>query len=272
MAADVSSLVRVLSGYKDDQHGTKMGNDSTAAEKSTALITRDLLGGSISSSSSSSSSKLVSDAQELDLDLQVPSGWEKRLDLKSGKVYLQRCNATNSSFEQNRHYQTNPTVPKLQDLNFPASPSKTPLNLFDDTSLELKLVSHSSPSPPSTSPNYQSVCTLDKVKSALERAEKEPSAVAAAAAKRRSSSTTATTLWKSASSPSYSSSSSSMKEAQEEECHDEKMMHSSPFAAGCPGCLSYVLIMKNNPKCPRCNSVIPLPLMKKPRIDLNMTI
>ena len=84
MAADVSSLVRVLSGYKDDQHGTKMGNDSTAAEKSTALITRDLLGGSISSSSSSSSSKLVSDAQELDLDLQVPSGWEKRLDLKVG--------------------------------------------------------------------------------------------------------------------------------------------------------------------------------------------
>lgn len=82
MAADVSSLVRVLSGYKDDQRGTTtMGNDSTA-EKSTALITRDLLGGS--SSSSSSSSKLVSDAQELDLDLQVPSGWEKRLDLKVG--------------------------------------------------------------------------------------------------------------------------------------------------------------------------------------------
>lgn len=66
MAADVSSLVRVLNGYKDDH-----GHDS---DKSTALITRDLLGGS--------PSKFVSDAQELDLDLQVPCGWEKRLDLK----------------------------------------------------------------------------------------------------------------------------------------------------------------------------------------------
>ena len=44
------------------------------------------------------------------------------------------------------------------------------------------------------------------------------------------------------------------------------------MAAGCPGCLSYVLVMKNNPKCPRCSSVVPLPLMKKPRIDLNISI
>lgn len=173
--------------------------------------------------------------------------------LQSGKVYLQRCNSPVSDHHKNH---TNQTVPKLQDLNFPPSPSsKAPLNLFDDGNLELKLVSSSS-----SPSNYQSVCTLDKVKSALERAEKEP-------VKRRSSS-----MWKSSlsSSPSYSSSSSSMKETQEEE-HEEKLM-SSPFAAGCPGCLSYVLIMKNNPKCPRCNSVIPLPMMKKPRIDLNMTI
>ena len=76
MAADVSSLVRVLSGYsKDDQHGASaIGGD--AEKKSSALITRDLLGGA------GSPAKLVSDAQELDLDLQVPCGWEKRLDLK----------------------------------------------------------------------------------------------------------------------------------------------------------------------------------------------
>lgn len=78
MAAEVSSLVRVLNGYnKEDQHRT-VGNDSSG-EKSMAPITRDLLGGS--SSSTSSSSKLV-ESQELDLDLQVPNGWEKRLDLK----------------------------------------------------------------------------------------------------------------------------------------------------------------------------------------------
>jgi hypothetical protein len=93
MAADVSALVRVLNGYsKEDQHRA-VGNDSSC-EKSTALITRDLLGGS----SSSSTSKLV-ESQELDLDLQVPNGWEKRLDLKvrpfshlglflSGKILL----------------------------------------------------------------------------------------------------------------------------------------------------------------------------------------
>ncbi|XP_068321837.1 uncharacterized protein [Pyrus communis] len=246
MAAEVSSLFRVLSGYSDDQH-LSVGSGSSG-EKSTALITRDLLGGS-----GSSPSTLPNDSQELDLDLQVPNGWEKRLDLKSGKVYLQRCSAQNSHSISYQNDQTNPTVPKMQDLNFPPSPSsKIPLNLFDDTStnLDLKLVS-SSP-PPSCS--NQGLCTLDKVKSALERAEKEP-------IKRRSSS-----MLKS-SSPTYSSSSSSIKETQEEDSEDKQF--ASPFAAGCPGCLSYVLIMRNNPKCPRCNSVVPLPTVKKPRIDLN---
>ncbi|KAI4323216.1 hypothetical protein L6164_022840 [Bauhinia variegata] len=247
MAADVSSLFRVLSGggYKEEQHRS-VGNESSS-EKSTALITRDLLGGS---------SRFV-ESQELDLDLQVPSGWEKRLDLKSGKVYIQRCNSTSSASLSEKQQMNNPTGSKLQDLNFPPSTSKVALNLFDENHLDLKLVSSSLPSS-----NYQSVCTLDKVKSALERAEKEP-------IKKRSS------FWKSSSSfssasPSYSSSSSSMRETQEEES-EEKML-SSPMAAGCPGCLSYVLIMKNNPKCPRCNSIVPLPLMKKPRIDLNISI
>lgn len=72
MAAEVSSLIRVLggggNGYKDEQHRT-VGNEPHG-EKSTALITRDLLGGS------------GNESQELDLDLQVPTGWEKRLDLQ----------------------------------------------------------------------------------------------------------------------------------------------------------------------------------------------
>ena len=179
--------------------------------------------------------------------------------LQSGKVYLQRSSAVSISDHQSH---SNPTVPMMQDLNlnFPPSPtSKTPLKLFDDTStsLELKLVSSSSPPPQQPSScNFQSLCTLDKVKSALERAEREP-------IKKR-----ATSLWKSSlsSSPSYSSSLSSIKETQEEDSE-----FSSPFAAGCPGCLSYVLIMRNNPKCPRCNSVIPMPMSKKSRIDLNRT-
>lgn len=165
---------------------------------------------------------------------------------------MQRCNSTNSSSSTDgSKHQTNQTVPKLQDLNFP--PSKPLLNLFDESNLELKLVSSSA------SNNYQSVCTLDKVKFALKRAEKEP-------IKKRSSS-----LWKSSLSPSYSSSSSSIKDSQEGE-GDQEMFIASPVAAGCPGCLSYVLIMKHNPKCPRCNTLVPMPAAKKPRIDLNMWI
>ena len=171
--------------------------------------------------------------------------------MQSGKVYLQRFNTPNSPAISDHKHQINQTVPKLQDLNFPPSPSKITLNLFEETPMDFKLVSSS----PSSSNNYQSVCTLDKVKSALERAEKEP-------LKKRAS------FGKSSSSPSYSSSSSSIREPQEEDYEDELL--SSPIAAGCPGCLSYVLITKNNPKCPRCSSVVPLPMMKKPRIDLNI--
>lgn len=255
MAADVSSLLRILSGYKDDR---TVANE-TVAGKSTALITRDLLGGGVEASAKD-------EPQELDLDLRVPTGWEKRLDLKSGKVYLQRCNSSNSvspspspspSSSSDLRQQTNQTVAKLQDLNFPPSPSKMKLNLFDESDLELKLVSSLSiakTTSSSSTTKYQSVCTLDKVKYALERAEKGPM-------KKRSS------LWKSPLSPSYSSSSSSIREEENEE-----NPVSEPVAAGCPGCLSYVLILKNNPKCPRCNSVVPVPTVKKPRLDLNISI
>ncbi|KAA8527181.1 hypothetical protein F0562_008590 [Nyssa sinensis] len=237
MAAYVSSLVRITNGYKDDQQV----NESSGGGKSTVLITRDLLGGCC-----------MLDSRELDLDLQVPTGWEKRLDLKSGKVYLQRCNSPNTPSSSDYKHQSNQPIPKLQDLNFPPS-LKQPLNLFNDTSLDLKLIPSSSPS--SSSDNYQSVCTLDKVKSALERAEKET-------IKKRSMS-----MAKSSSSPSNSSSS-----IREIEMDYEEESFSS-FAAGCPSCLLYVLILKNNPKCPRCNTIVPSPMaMKKPRIDLNISI
>lgn len=62
MAAEVSCMVRSLI------------NGGDAKESPTAPITRDFLAG-----------YCTLDSQELDLDLQVPSGWEKRLDLK---VYI----------------------------------------------------------------------------------------------------------------------------------------------------------------------------------------
>ncbi|GMH10669.1 hypothetical protein Nepgr_012510 [Nepenthes gracilis] len=214
--------------------------------KSSALITRDFLGGGAGIES-----------KELDLDLHVPSGWEKRLDLKSGKVYIQRCSPSTSS-DQKSH--TNQASPRLQDLNFPPQ-SKPTLNLFEETSLDLKLMS------PSSSNNYQSVCTLDKVKSALDRAERESS-------KKRS-----TPSILSASSPSNSSS-MSVKEMDDDDVKLPCKLSSLPsdenglmVAVACPLCLLYVLILKNNPKCPKCNSTIQLPVIaKKPRIDLNISI
>ncbi|OIW21131.1 hypothetical protein TanjilG_29787 [Lupinus angustifolius] len=249
MAAEVSSLLRVMDGgYKEDidNKHRMVGNESNSVS-STALITRDLLGGSNSI-----------ETQDLNLDLQVPLGWEKRLDLKSGKMSIQRCNSSSSSPSMSENkLNMNEAGPKLDDLNFPPSSSKVPLNLFDETTLDLKLFSSSLPSS-----NFQSVCTLDKVKSALERAKKEPI--------RKKRSLMKSTLFSSPSA-SYSSSSFSIRETLEEES-DEKVL-SSPMAVGCPGCLSYVLITKNNnPECPKCNSVVTLPLMKKPRIDLNITI
>ncbi|KAL0398988.1 UNVERIFIED_CONTAM: hypothetical protein Sradi_2242100 [Sesamum radiatum] len=236
MAADVSSLVRLMNGADT--------NESASSGKSTAPITRDLLGGCC-----------TLDSKELDLDLQVPCGWEKRLDLNSGKVYLQRCNSSNSSSSTSENkQQSSKAAAKFQDLNFPPT-SKQTLNLFDEASLDLKLVSLSSSSPSSSV--YQSVCTLDKVKSALERAEKET-------VRKRS-------ISMSKSSSPLSNSSSSIKDSCD--LDQEEKSSSAAFAAGCPSCLLYVLITKSNPKCPRCNSNVPLPVAaKKPRIDLNISI
>ncbi|KAK2634307.1 hypothetical protein Ddye_029099 [Dipteronia dyeriana] len=108
-----------------------------------------------------------------------------------------------------------------QDLNHPPE-------ILIEKSLDLKLEESSRSW---SNSKYESVCTLEKVKNALQRdAEKE---------RKRSSS-------------SVSASASSM------------------FAAACPACLLYVVTLKTNPKCPRCNSTVSSSLLfKKPKFDLN---
>lgn len=178
---------------------------------------------------------------------------------QSGKVYLQRCNSSNSSSSnsENKPQVSCKTLTKFQDLNFPPT-SKQTLNLFDELTLELKLVSSASTSPPSSS--YPSICTLDKVKSALERAEKETVI-------RKRSMSMSMSMSKSCSPRSNSSSSIQDRDFD----HEER--YSGSFAAGCPSCLLYVLILKSNPRCPRCNCEVPVPVaVKKPRIDLNMCL
>ncbi|KAK9684111.1 hypothetical protein RND81_10G187100 [Saponaria officinalis] len=208
------------------------------------LITRDFLG--VSSD--------IIESQELDLDLHVPFGWEKRLDLKSGKVYIQRSNPAINTVPNQRTI-TNQTPSKLQNLT-----TKNPtLNLLEQPSLDLKLVSNSSPS------SYTSVCTLDKVKSALDRAERSSPSSSTSSSRKR---------WMS---PSPSNSSSlSIKETEDEV---EKVSLSGTggllVAAACPVCFLYVLMSKTDPKCPKCNSIVQLNGImstKKPKIDLNIAI
>ncbi|XP_052306099.1 uncharacterized protein LOC18095814 isoform X2 [Populus trichocarpa] len=133
MAADVSSMV----------------NSSSNSE---ILITKDLLGGF---------SKVSN--KDLDLELQVTKTWDVPLNLKSaGKVYSQRCNSVSSplpSLNNTKHHKQRTTQEsEVQDSKSP------PLRFLEESCLELKLVPSS---------HCESVCTHDKVKSALQRAERE---------------------------------------------------------------------------------------------------
>ncbi|KAJ6417467.1 hypothetical protein OIU84_003231 [Salix udensis] len=205
MAADVSSMVNSTSN-------------------SEILITKDLLGGF---------SKVAN--KDLDLDLQDTKSWESPHDFKSaGKVYSQRCYSVSSplpSFNSTKHHKQRATQePEAQDSKRP------PLMFLEESCLELKLV-------PSTQ-YCQSVCTLDKVKSALQRAEKE-------------------TITKKRSPPPPPND-------IEEDKNGTASSSAGVFAAACPGCLLYVIALKTNPRCPSCNSIVPSPsAAKKPRIDLN---
>ncbi|CAH9053047.1 unnamed protein product [Cuscuta epithymum] len=259
MAADVSSLARMMSGRELNESG---GGKSTAPP-----ITRDLLGGCCSL-----------DSKELDLDLQVPSGWEKRLDLKSGKVYLERSNSSLRLGEKKNERWWDGKM--QQDLNFPPSSSLSPSSKagkVERTLLELKLVNSAPQLPPCQQQQLPSVCTLEKVKSALERVvEKEESSSSSGGRKR------AISLSNSSSSPPLSHS----RDYYEVDLHQqnasssshctssESAAASSSFAAGCPCCLLYVIISKSSPRCPRCNTIVTSPTLnnKKPRIDLNISI
>ncbi|GKV09637.1 hypothetical protein SLEP1_g21108 [Rubroshorea leprosula] len=204
MAADVSSWARMLERRREDAAASSAGN-------SDILITRDLLG----TLSNSKNREIHFD----DLKLQnSPNSPLPSSLISKNKKEEESSSSACSSFSDS----------KLQDLNYP------PRNFFlDEKSLDLKLQSSLSST---NSTNYQSVCTLDKVKFALERAEKETS-------KKRPP-------WLPVSPPSSYSSPSKM------------------FATACPGCLLYVMTSSANPRCPRCNSFVQA-AAKKPRIDLN---
>lgn len=285
---------------------------SASSEQPGMIRTRDLLGGSLH--------------KEIDIDLDVEpislSGWEKRLDMKSGKVYFHNCNAKDSA--------TQSTTAAVHDLNFPPCPAgdsskvgspkfcefewlnrvagerieeaavrpleelnfmgkagsindrKSTITSVDlesrgekanELKLNLNLGNQEGGS------EWQSVCTLDKVKMALKRAEKD-------SGKRKNISVSQLEFGQSSSwgktrsidrSPSLSSSSCSslgLSLHNSGDCEGEGDFEGEGDkalqAAGCPRCLVYVLLPKANPKCPRCGYLIllnrDLSSFKRPRL------
>ncbi|URE22038.1 NOI protein, nitrate-induced [Musa troglodytarum] len=140
-------------------------------------------------------------AGDVDLQLHVPAGWPTRIDLASGKASLEQRDP-------------NPAPRHLHDLNL--SPPSPPV-----ASLGLKLASPSA--------EYQSVCTLEKVKSALER-ESRLVATTGPASPPPSSSTTTTT----SSSSSSSSSSTSTKRRAPTSPDEDGAAGSTMAVAACP--------------------------------------
>uniref|UniRef100_A0A0D9W9I7 GIR1-like zinc ribbon domain-containing protein n=1 Tax=Leersia perrieri TaxID=77586 RepID=A0A0D9W9I7_9ORYZ len=243
MAADVSSVARLLRG--EAAAGKRGGAAAAAAGE---IVTMDLLGGCGGDAGGGGGGGGGED-EVVDLEVKVPAGWERRLDLMSGKTFL---------------------TPRLQgvqvghqDLNFPPPATSTAVT--------------------STS---AAVCTLDMVRSALERATAGRASSAAAAARG------ATPPTSSSSSATTSSSSSSVgKRHRSPPCAFTAATTAtanppSMRAAACPSCLTYVLIAEADPRCPRCAGNVP-PLAgkaaaavvvvsgdgdgtgKKPKIDLN---
>ncbi|KAF3781896.1 hypothetical protein EJ110_NYTH35000, partial [Nymphaea thermarum] len=158
-----------------------------------ALMTRDLLGGGCCTQLGS---------KELGLDLKAPFGWEKRMDMASGEVYLQRC--TSVVFESHKKVEHDLNLPQLAPSSWRSDDSDS---LAPGLDLALNL-------PTSPERSNLSVCTIEKVRSARSNL--------------------------------------------------------------------YVLICRRNPKCPRCDAIVPMPspssspssssFNKKPRLDLNSSV
>ncbi|XP_044495173.1 uncharacterized protein DDB_G0271670-like isoform X2 [Mangifera indica] len=194
------------------------------SSNSEILITKDLLAG-----------------------LSKVSDSESNLDSKQHGERAVRCNSPNtplssisasedSENKKNDRHETKPEA-DFQDLN----------HFLEETCLDLKLQS---------STRYQSVCTLDKVKSALQRAQKQ-------ALERKRPPSSSSSSFSPSSGPLILSASSSFSSSSSS---------SGPgmFAAGCPGCLFYVITLKANPRCPHCNATVPSPVaVKKVKLDLN---
>ncbi|RWW25748.1 hypothetical protein BHE74_00046059 [Ensete ventricosum] len=243
MAVDVSSEARMLRGSEE-------------GDRRRDLVTRDLLGGNGS----------VLGSTVVDLELKVPAGCERRLDLsvcclisyiiffaipcsysslsstktlnfdqlQSGRTYLLKRNTDPAPW---RYHETNlKLLPPSSAAHFPEMEAAT------------------------LPTGYHSVCTLEQVKYALQRAgcdKRSPAARRPHGSPVPFSSSTTT--------------SSSIKRMMMAEREEGASPPRAMAAAGCPECLLYVLVSVVDPRCPRCAAHVPVHSepKKRPKFDLN---
>lgn len=351
-----------------DKEQRTEGHNSKATEGKAFIHFGDLLGGGGGGAAGGGVGGGSWRVKEVDLDVQMPlpSGWEKRLDMKSGEVYFHNCNAPakdaknskehpvhdlnfppplslpyaafndkkragaeaeankatspeacesqwlnkimadrNAEAEAEAKAKAKTAVRGLEELNFmggsPNSEAKGEAKMKSgdmeegQCKLDLKLSdaarSHVDGSDWEWQWQSQSVCTLDKVKMALKRAEKEggnklkglttssersieiahimPSNSSSGDSRKRSRSMDRSSSSSSGSSLCLSMHNQPQTQTQPQHqprpsinlhCIDSekenKAASSSLQAAGCPRCLLYVLLPKTNPKCPRCGFLI----------------
>ncbi|CAA6658031.1 unnamed protein product [Spirodela intermedia] len=123
------------------------------------------------------------------------------------------------------------------------------LLLLQAPSLDLTLRSPGAAAAAPAAAEYQSVCTLEKVKSALERRRRcESTRDDELEGESRSSSSSSAVLQGGDQSAAASTGSASA-----------AVSGDALAAAACPACLCYVLVSRSNPGCPRCHSPVPLP-------------
>ncbi|XP_047088220.1 uncharacterized protein LOC124700074 [Lolium rigidum] len=163
------------------------------------------------------------------------------------------------------------SVVRTQQLKHLSPPSTRDLNLFPVSGAAPGTTEPAASAVAAATTTYHSVCTIEKVKTALERFERgkqghhqQLSGPGAGAASPSSSSVTTSSIKRGAveqgdgcDSPSAAAGGGGM------------------VAAACPRCFLYVLISRSDPRCPRCESHVPPPPSapmhkKKPRIDLNV--
>ncbi|KAF0910065.1 hypothetical protein E2562_001301 [Oryza meyeriana var. granulata] len=201
------------------------------------LVTRDFLGGCA-----------VAD------DGRDAAATAARHDAMSGKLALQK--------------QACPTTPR--DLNLFPVPGAAASAAKPCPSTVAASASAAAASSAGGTTTYHSVCTIEKVKTALERFErgKHQHQQHSAGASPSSSSVTTSSVKRRGGGGSGDGA------VEQGDGCDSPSAAGGMVAAACSRCFLYVLISRSDPRCPRCESHVPPPPSpapkKKPRIDLNV--